>query len=223
MRFFLAILFFNFSLGFASNCIYSSKEAMLRLKEDESFVFYQQEISIKLNMAGSYQWKEDSLVLSTYSYNGETIVLAIYQINPLQGKLIYAQEEYANIIPKQIKILKELYPSGRAKREYIWSANREGDYVVYSFKVGGYVSSILTYENYLLEGRQLYYLDNPYLALQREEHYKAGVLHGNIYYFEPVDETYYQVTLVLKEKYKNGKLVSSKEPNDLRNYYTSFR
>lgn len=95
--------------------------------------------------------------------------------------------------------------------------------MLYSYKLEGYISSILTYENYLLEGRQLYYLDNPYLALQREEHYKAGVLHGNCYYFEPIDERYYQVNLVLKEKYKNGKLVSRKQPNETTLYCTSFQ
>lgn len=222
MRYLFTILFFNFSLGLASNCIYSSNEAMLRLKEDESFVFYQHEISLKLNIVGSYQWKGDSLILSTYSSGGETIILAIYHLNPLKGKLIYAQKEYANLIPKEIKILKELHASGRSKNEYIWDADKEADYVLYSYKESGYISSILTYKNYLLEGRQLYYLDNPYLALQREEHYKAGVLHGKSYYFEPVDETYCQVNLVLKEKYKNGKLLSRKQPNEATIYYTSF-
>lgn len=217
---YLVILFLG-AQAFASNCIYIGDNALLRLTEDGAFIFYQQEMSLKMNIAGDYLYRNDSLILSTHHMGIESAVLAIYSIDAIEGNLLYAQKEYLSFVPQKLRLLKELFENSRPKVEYIWEDKEGHAYSKYTYNDRGGILSIKHFEQGLLDGKQVQFFDNLYGAIQEEEHYKNGIAHGKKYYFEPTDNTFLKMALVKEEKYKKGSLVHTKKPATPPIFYTS--
>lgn len=221
MRYLFVFVVFAWQSVFAENVLYTANEFVLRLQNNEQFVFYPEDFALKTHINGAYLWKHDSLLLTTHSVGGETVIFAIFIKKDLVLEKVYGQNEFNKNIPVQFFLLKEMYENGRTANEYIWENKTLGNYKEYQFNSEGMVLAILNFENFVLEGQQVYFFNNGSGAMEKELNYKAGLLHGKSYYFQKVDEKYMQVALLKEEKYKNGVLVKSKTPATPPIFYTS--
>lgn len=220
MRLVIFISLFASSL-MAENSVYTSQDFVLHLKEDSSFIFYPKEASLKTNVAGNFLIRNDSLLLTTHQIGNETAIFAIYTFDSLHLNLQYFQKEFALCLPQDFYISKTLYANQRIKHEYRWQHEKHGDFMRYTFSEEAYLLAIENFSLGQLEGTQLYYFHNPYVALKKELRFKAGQLHGKSYYFEALDNQFLQVQLIKEETYKAGELRKVKKPVVPPVFYTS--
>jgi hypothetical protein len=221
MRYLFFISFLLVSQLYAQSTVYITDDFALYLQEDASFIFYPKEISLKTNVTGNYLLRGDSLILTTHKFKGQQAIFAIYNCEALHLNLVHFQKEFALSLPQSFYISKTYYADKSLKQSYRWTNKKNGDYDLYTFSGA---QNLLSMEHFIalkLEGPQLYYFDNPYAALERQLHFKAGLIHGTSYFFEALDEDFLKVRLIQEKKYKNGELKQIKTPATPLVFYTS--
>lgn len=221
MHYLLLICSLYCSSLIAQSTLYTTADFALYLQADSSFVFYPKEMSLKARVAGDYTLRNDSLILTTHQVDGIRAIFAIYSMDELRLDLLHSQKEFLASLPTRFYKSKTFYPDRSLHQEYRWLNEKQGNYDLYTFSDDLYMLSLEKYEHHQLDGLQLYYFNNPYAVIEKQVHYKAGLLEGASFYFEALNKDYLQVQLVKEAHYKKGILKRTKTPATPPIFYTS--
>jgi hypothetical protein len=216
----IIFLFFLSSHAWAFNCKYRFENFEISLKPDNFFTFHQIDAPVRDISSGKYYLYGDSIVLATHEYNSqEAVLMILVKENDLSVRVVYLQKQLAVsklIYPIKYFLLEEYYANHEINKRWYWQSYDEGTFELYNYTPEKKLVSIKRYNNFLLEGEQVEFFTNLNKPVTKSiKEFKNGVRHGfSVYFAQNSDET-------LVEKYKNGKLKSTKMPAILPAFYTS--
>jgi len=220
MKLTCGIFLLSFQMLWASH-VFESHALILVLNEDSTYLMYPKEESLALRFSGESIRHNDSLILTTYNYKDESIILAIYQISSTHLNLLYSQVIWETILPENFYIQKRLYSNGVICEEYFWDNHANGSYILYSFSPERWIRSIAHYAQGQKHGKELIFFNNAYGTIKEEKNYLNGLLSGKCYTYEPLDDTFLRVKVSAIAVYKSGELKRLKTPVTPQVFYTS--
>lgn len=220
MRFILSIFILVVHTSWAST-VFEGDNFVLVLQGGSTYLMYPKEESLALRFSGEYTQRNDSLILTTYQYGDESIILGIYHFAATQLQALYSQATWEAYLPDDFYIQKRLYPNGVIREDYRWDDYANGNYLLYKFSPERWIRSITNYAQGQKQGKEIIFFSNELGVIKEEKNYDQGLLSGKSYRYEPLDDSFMQVKVSEIAVYKEGELKKLKTPATPPVFYTS--